>query len=319
MSFVRKYILWVILLASFGYAYFGHIPQPCSKPILYKIGTFDKRFGVSQADFLVATKEAEGAWEKAVGKNLFEYDLSGKLDINLVYDDRQATTQKNQVLETVANQNKDSAGLIKAKLDSLEIKYEADTKTYKDLLNAFNIVQTKYNADVEYYNARGGAPKSEYDRLVLEKQKLADQNKILETKRIALNSLGDEINALVKEHNQFIDVANTKINTLNQSAGKEFNEGEYVTDQYGERINIYEFTSKVKLVRILEHELGHALGLDHGTDPNAIMYYLNQGENLVPTTEDKNSVLKVCEVQKTYLQSSFDMIQFAKTQLQNSL
>lgn len=313
MIYVRKYFLWAILVGSFLFAYLGHPPLPCSKPIEYKIGAFDTRFGVSKADFISAAKSAEDKWEKSVGRNLFEYNPNGSLAINLIYDDRQATTQKNKVLESVANQNKDSAGSIKTQLDILEAQYKLDSKTYTDLLSAFQIVEAKYASDVAYYNAQGGAPKDEYNRLTVEKQSIADQGAVLEAKRVALNSLGEKINVLVKEHNTFIDVANGKINTLNQSAGKEFNEGEYVEDSAGVRINIYEFTSKEKLTRILEHELGHALGLEHGSDPQAIMYYLNQGENLVPTAEDKASVLKICTTQMTYLQKAYTMIQSYKT------
>lgn len=301
--------MWVILFASFGYAYFGHIPQPCDKPIEYKLGVFDERFKVSKTDFLASIKSAENHWEKATGKNLFEYSEQGELVVNLVYDDRQATTQKNQILELNANQNKESADSIKVELDKLENQYEINKNSYLSFLETFKARESKYSTEVSYYNARGGAPKSEYNRLIQEKQSLDEQGVILESKRIALNNLSNEINDLVKKHNVFVADANENINTLNQTAGKEFNEGEYIMDRNGERINIYEFTSKTKLVRILEHELGHALGLEHGQDSNAIMYYLNQGENLIPTTEDKMAVEKACAVSKTYLQKAFDMIQ----------
>jgi len=312
MSFVRKYLLWFLLFGSFGYAYFGHVPQPCDKPIEYSLGVFDQRFGVSKTDFLASLKSAENYWEKAVGRNLFEYSEQGKLEVNLVYDDRQATTQKNKILESNANQSKESADSLKIDLDKLEAQYEIDKNGYLSFLSSFKERESKYSQEVSYYNARGGAPKTEYTRLVQEKQSLDEQGIELESKRVALNNLSDEINALVKKHNSFVTLANTNINTLNQSAGKEFNEGEYIMDRSGERINIYEFTSKVKLVRILEHELGHALGLGHGQDPNAIMYYLNQGENLTPTKEDKTAVEKACAVSKTYLQQAFDMIQSAQ-------
>src|ERR1035437_7015152 len=126
MSFIRKYILWVILIGSFAFAYFGHPPQPCDTPLTYKIGTFDNQFGVSEANFLIATKQAGDAWSKLIGKNLFQYDPNGKLILNLIYDNRQATTQKNQVLETNVTQNKTSADSLKAEITTMEVQYNAD-------------------------------------------------------------------------------------------------------------------------------------------------------------------------------------------------
>src|ERR1035437_4873234 len=174
MSFIRKYILWVILIGSFAFAYFGHPPQPCDTPLTYKIGTFDNQFGVSQTDFLTATKQAGDTWSKLIGKNLFQYDPNGKLVINLIYDSRQATTQKNQVIETGVTQNKTSADSLVAQIDAMEVQYNADKKTYTDMMNSIQAEENKYNADVSFYNAQGGAPKAEYDRLVAEKQTLND-------------------------------------------------------------------------------------------------------------------------------------------------
>lgn len=62
--------------------------------------------------------------------------------------------------------------------------------------------------------------------------------------------------------NQLIVILNLNVNqfnTVSHSNGEEFEEGEYVRDISGERINIYEFDGEKKLIRVLTHELGHAL------------------------------------------------------------
>src|SRR6185436_11415335 len=68
--------------------------QPCTKPVLYSLGTFDKRFGMSQEVFISALKEAEDIWEKPLGQDLFAYDgAKGDLKVNLIYDYRQKATK----------------------------------------------------------------------------------------------------------------------------------------------------------------------------------------------------------------------------------
>ncbi|MES2214229.1 MAG: matrixin family metalloprotease [Patescibacteria group bacterium] len=101
---------------------------------------------------------------------------------------------------------------------------------------------------------------------------------------------------LIRKYNSLVDQANQKVSTINESAGKEFNEGEYIYDEAGQRINIYEFTSRAELVRVLAHELGHALGLDHNSNPDSIMYYLNQSENGALTPEDSADLEALCHL-----------------------
>lgn len=291
-----KYLL-VILAVSLGSYFYVEAHLPCQQPILYTINTFDVRFGMSKEEFLGAIKEAEGIWEKNVGKDLFALDPKGNLSMNLIYDDRQATTEKNKILQSNANQTKETAASVRADYIVLEQRFKTLNTAYESGLRQFEKDQTAYTTSVEYWNKQGGAPSAEFEKLKRERARLDSVASSLEAKRKPINDLAAEINAKIKIYNSLVDVTNTKIRTLNQSAGKEFNEGEYVSDAKGRRINIYEFTSHDELVRVLAHELGHALGLDHNDNPDSIMYYLNQSTNKALTVEDVAGLSALCKLQ----------------------
>lgn len=138
--------------------------------------------------------------------------------------------------------------------------------------------------------------KAEYTKLEAEyKLKEAEYKKSRsENQRMALNNLATQINTRIKDYNKLVGEINSVVKTINQSAGLEFDEGEYVYDSTGERIDIYEFSGRTDLERVLAHELGHALGMEHVENEDSIMYYLNKSSNTTATKEDKIELLRVC-------------------------
>ena len=287
--------LLILLLAGAG-GYYLYARTPCHTPIAYSVGALDPRFDLSEQELLDATVKAAALWEDAAGENLFEYKKGGSLPINLVYDSRQETTQHNSQLSDAIDSTVETADSVKAAYNAAQAKYKAASAAYFAAQAQYQSALAEYNAQVEYWNVRGGAPQSEYKALRSQKAALEERAGAVEQLRLESNTQAQSVNALSARYNELASKANATITVLNQTANREFEEGLYVRSAAGARIDIYEFRDKGKLVRVLAHELGHALGLEHNHNPESLMYEINQSDNTEPTAEDLAALKAACGV-----------------------
>lgn len=259
ITFRKSDWLWLVLLALLaGYAYYFYAShRPCASPISYKIGTVDPRFGVSQSQFQDDISQASDIWESGVGKSLFAYDPRGNVTINLVYDTRQQTTQAESKLRTTIDQGAQNAKSAKA---------------------AYLASQAQYLAARQEYEAE-----------------LA-QGRPDEATRQRVNTLAQQTNTLIDQYNALVDDVNQKVQTFNNDglAGTQFEEGVYVSDNQGRRIDIYQFDTQTAFIRVIAHELGHALGLDHNNNPDSIMNPVNQSTSMTLSPDDLQALKTEC-------------------------
>ena len=269
----------------------------CSPPVSYSIQSIDPRFKITAADLKSDLLQAEDIWEKPSQKDLFVFaSSSGDMRVFLVYDIRQQATEDAQATVKKLEAIKKAFDTIHARYVDIGNDIELQQKQNNAEFTAYFANFDQFNLDVRVLNEHGGASE-------VESKNFTDRKDVL-TKRFAeLKATQNSLNDRIRRFNILGDLLNTLTTALNIYVVKfnatfadsqAYEEGVYRQTGRDRTITMYEFVDSAHLIRALAHELGHALGLNHVADTDAIMYQSNLGSSTVATPADLTALSAVC-------------------------
>lgn len=310
---MRKLILWLLLVLLLGVAAFqwhthralyrsaARIAKqrafPCSAPVTYAIGTVDPAFAVQPEEFLGYLKEAEAVWEAAAGRDLFAL-VPGSPDVtvNMVYDKRQAALDKLKGLGLMTDQSLAAYKLLKERYDGLSAELDPRQAALAARLADYKNGEAEYNGIVAVYNQRGAATQRQVAKLLAAKTSLEREFAVIKRLESEVNSDIDLLNALATTLNQLIVELSLNAEQYKRegSALGVYEEGLYIVEGGLRRIDIFKHAGRPHLVRLLAHELGHALNIDHVPGPESLMYPMNRGVVLALFPEDLAALDRAC-------------------------
>jgi hypothetical protein len=304
MSTLSKTIGWafffflailIILIISFVRA-----PDPCRETITYRLGKVDERFNLTREEFQTAVNIAAVMWGKPFNRDLFREDHDGAIEINLLYDYRQEATDRLKKLNYKIDRSKGSYEELKSRLENLKAEYEQKKAGLDSDLDAYNAKVNVFNIETDSWNRRGEVPQSIRTRLMEEKDELVILNDNLHTRQVEKKTLVDTINSVVVVINEIASNSNMDLvdqQNIGNTLGREFCEGFYEYKNGKRSITIYQYDNEYRLVRVLAHEFGHALGLNHSKSAEAVMYPLIKSDSLELTADDIAALKGHCKIQ----------------------
>lgn len=291
-----------IVLFWVGSVQFGSEPQvqpACTEPITFHVGSIDERYSITKDEVAGLMEDVAQIWSDAADTTVIEYDDSGEISVNLVYAEEQQLSDRERQHRDRLEHEEFSITVLENEYTRLNREYETEVRQYDEDSRELQETIDQLNEWVRQKNEQGGF--NEHDLKQFERRKaeiervkldLAQRERMLKRKAAELNDKITFLNQKVEAKNRLVDEYNRQFTGV-----RKFTQGAYEWTNDSRTINIYHFLDTDELRLVIAHEMGHALGIGHVSNPESVMHELMDSQNrrqLELTSEDIQALQNVC-------------------------